>query len=418
MPVTTPPLFKSGRVFDDELAGVPNPKPTQSDKSKFGSLASLYTSFSTDFAEATIDICLRAGARRIADPFGGMGTLAEAARARPVELSVSDLSPFATLAALLRSSEAQSIDQAVSELERYVRRIDAKDETDFYSRVLFFLSDSAETSLRSVLKSPSKPKNRTAALGLFVAALSRIQLHQKLVGSNPTWTKRPSQVADTGAVVRAFTDTTEKVRRYAGSLSPLHRSNRTAVSWSDIAQANFEPGELDAIITSPPYANRTDYIRHYLPASELLLNAIGEDERAVRSRQIGTPLIRESEAQHRFPASVSRLLNEIRAHPSQASESYYHKGFLYYFSDMLETFDRMKTWLSDKGILILVVQDSTYKDLHVPTAQLLMDLASSRGYQLLARRDWSVQRRLSRLSPHSRKGRGTSLTEAAIILSK
>src|SRR5688500_3919780 len=93
----TASLFDTLEGIERDLYEAPNPKPTSSDKARFGKLASLYTAFSSQFAGYALDMCLRAGHSRIADPFSGMGTLGEAARSRPVNLHLGDISPFAAL---------------------------------------------------------------------------------------------------------------------------------------------------------------------------------------------------------------------------------------------------------------------------------------------------------------------------------
>ena len=202
---------------------------------------------------------------------------------------------------------------------------------------------------------------------------------------------------------------------YARGLHPLNAKNRSSVRWAPLAEQEFKPGSLDAIVTSPPYPNRTDYVRHYLPASELLIAAAGRDERTLRLEQIGTPLIREGELNPRFPASISKLIERIRTHESYASERYYYKGFLYYFSDMADALALMRTWLCPGGLAILVVQDTYYKDIHIPVAELLTDLASLQGLIPVGQRDWRVRTTLSQLSPHSRRRVPNRLLAESVI---
>ena len=413
-----PSLFKSGLPFDDELQHVPSPKPTSSDKARFGTLASLYTSFSVEFGEAALDICLRAGARKIADPFGGMGTLAEAARSRSIELTLSDLSPFSVLSCSYRAAPRELIEVGSKNLEEVIAEVVGRDETEVYADLLRRLSNRNNVTMRSLIENPSNTSSQAAAIALYLASVSRIRLHRPLVGSNPTWVKRSGQPASASAVKEAMNSTIAASRNFSRSLSNLNSSNRTSAIWSGIENLSIAENSLDAIVTSPPYANRTDYIRHYLPASELLLSALGADERSIRAKQIGTPLIRLIEPNGTYPKSVVDVLNRIRAHPSKASASYYYKGFLYYFSDMTAALERMGRWIRKDGILMMVVQDSAYKEIHVPTTDLLIDIAASLGLRLVGRRGWRVQRRLSKLSLHTQNGRVSRISESVIILSK
>ncbi len=413
-------LFKTGSLVEDALLDAPNPKPSAADKSRFGKIASIYTAFSREFAEFSLDLCIESGCRTIVDPFSGMGTLAEAARSRPVNLKFSDISPFAILSGTLRAASQAKIEASIALLESLVDQVNAKDESEFYSCLIGLIFNTNDASIDSILTNPLRQRNVEASLMMYLSALSRIHLHKSFTGSNPTWVRSPDEAADAGATRAAIESTLEMVREYTKTLTKIHPRNRTVATWSSIENLKMPEGKVDAIVTSPPYANRTDYIRHYQPASELLLSATDRDERAIRAAQIGTPLIRSAEdLAVTMPSQVKSVLEQVRTHPSYASERYYYKGFLYYFSDMSNALLAMRAWLVDKGILIMVVQDTYYKELSIPSVSMLIELATSHGFVLVGRRDWRVQRRLSQLSPHSRMSMpNRAPNESVIVFSK
>lgn len=412
-------LFRTENRFLDALVSASNPKPSAVDKAKFGRLASLYTAFSQAFGAEILDLCISEGCEAIADPFSGMGTLGEAARTRSVDLHLGDISPFAALSGTFRTSTREEIVASTLLVRDLSEEIEAEDERAYFSQLLYALGAGTQDVTKHVLEAPTEPEHRATALAMYLAALSRLRLHKSLAGSNPTWIKRSSAAADHEATRIAVDQTLAAVEAYACGLEPLAVGNRTTVRWAALSEQRYGSASLDAIITSPPYPNRTDYFRHYLPASELLLNAAGQDERSLRLKQIGTPLIRATDQANVLPDSVSKLISQVREHGSYASERYYYKGFLYYFSDMAEALDRMKAWLRPGGILIFVVQDTYYKDIPVPVADLLIDLAAERGFSLTGRQDWRVRHTLSRLSPHSRRSvPNRSASESVIAFSR
>ena len=59
------------------LADIPNPKPNLSDKQGYGTLASLYTAFSNEFAHHLLSKLVEQGKTKVLDPFGGMGTVGD-----------------------------------------------------------------------------------------------------------------------------------------------------------------------------------------------------------------------------------------------------------------------------------------------------------------------------------------------------
>ena len=412
-------LFRTGVPLLDSLADAPNPKPTQSDKRQFGELASLYTAFSKEFASYALQLFQSQGLSVIADPFSGMGTVGDAGRTIAIELHLSDISPFATLSSTFRSSTQSDILAAATLIEELTMQIASDDERSFFEHLFNATGAESPNATELVLNAPSESKHRQTALAIYLAALSRIRLHKRFAGSNPTWIKRSNYNMDGETTRRAFAATLTAARTYANNLEALNPGNCTMVRCSSVLDLQREPSSLDAIVTSPPYANRTDYIRHYLPASEILLAAAGRSERQVRLEQIGTPLIRANDPCVAMPATVQDILGRIRNHGSYASEGYYYKGFLYYFADMKETLERCHEWLRPGGLLLMVVQDTFYKDIHVATPDLLCDLAEAAGLEAIGRKDWSVRQYLSQLSPHSRKtARPHQLREALIAFSK
>lgn len=394
-------------LFDDDaladaLLYAPNPKPSAKDKRGFGRLASLYTAFSTDFAAFATELCVLRGHKRIADPFAGMGTLGEAARTLPVRLILNDFNPFAVGSCCLRVSTAAEIEAAIGEVRSLALGSPGEPEDVRFQLAVDAILPPGR-SIRDCLRSLNDEGSRHAIRALHLLAVARITMHKRLKGSNPTWTKRLHHEAVSGVDFdEALGEVLVQALDYATQLQPKNDLFNAVLENDDVINLGWANGSLDAIITSPPYPNRTDYIRHYLPASEFLLQGDQRAERHLREVQIGTPLIRSNLPSTPLPPSVEALLERVRSHRSYASERYYAKGFRYYFADMTRTLHQFSRWLAPKGILILVVQDTYYKEVLVPVADLLTDVAASAGLEPLARQKFKVRHPLSRLSPHSR----------------
>ncbi len=393
-------------LFDEPkprpLEGCPNPKPSSADKATFGRLASLYTAFSSDFASFAVEECLSRGHKRIADPFAGMGTLGEAARSRAVDLRLNDLNPFAVASCCVRTASPSQISQA-AEAVRLLASLNRgeDDERRFELAVGSLLPP--ESTVSDCLKSPVGETARHVLCCLHILSIARIVMHKKLRGSNPTWTKRSTGHALLDGDFESAVDAGIKsLTAYSAQLSPLAEGFSAQLSNCDVAELEWEEGSVGAIVTSPPYPNRTDYIRHYLPAVELLLGGNQEAERRLREIQIGTPLIRTEHASTDLPRSVETLIECVRTHHSYASERYYAKGFRYYFEDMSRVLARFAGWLAPNGIVMLVVQDTYYKEILVPVADLLGDIAQRQGLRLAGVERFKVRNAMSRLSPQSR----------------
>jgi len=386
----------------NSMSAAPNPKPSAADKRGYGSLASLYTAFSIDFARYALELCVAEGHRIIMDPFAGMGTVGEAGRAMPINLLLNDFNPFASMSSLFRTASRREISDAIGRIQVFELCSEPTAELEAFDTAIGDRTGGAHTPAE-LLNRVGDENSRQALLDIHLLSLIRIATHKRLRGSNPTWTKRSTdQKIDPVSFKAARDAVLAGAASYAGRLPDLNGNFSAKVMCSDITGLQIEGGSLDAIVTSPPYPNRTDYIRHYLPAAELLIRADADMERSLRQAQIGTPLIREDMPTASLPSSVESLIQRVRTHGSYASERYYAKGFQYYFTDMSQAFAQMKRWLRPGGLAIVVVQDAYYKEMRIPVADLLADVAEPQGLLLEARKDFPVTHALSRLSATAR----------------
>tara|TARA_R110000850_G_scaffold275699_1_gene415548 strand:- start:60 stop:1325 length:1266 start_codon:yes stop_codon:yes gene_type:complete len=390
------------KALSGYLEGCPNPKPSAADKASFGRLASLYTAFSSDFASFALEECVSRGHNRICDPFAGMGTLGEVARTHSIDLMLNDLNPFAVASSCVRTASFLEIGRAVETIHSLIPNSRGEEvERRFGLAVEALLPPGSTVS--DCLRIDAGDEARHILCCLHILSVARIVMHKKLRGSNPTWTKRWSgSSAIEGDFEGAIAAAIKSLITYAEQLPPLANDFSVRLSNRDVAELDWSEGSIDAIITSPPYPNRTDYIRHYLPAAELLLGGNQDAERHLRETQIGTPLIRPEHLDMELPHSVEMLIERIRTHRSYASERYYAKGFRYYFEDMSRALARFTGWLSPNGIAMLVVQDTYYKEILVSVADLLGDIAQVHGLTLVCAERFKVRNTMSRLSPQSR----------------
>lgn len=411
------PLPLDDAMDASAMSAAPNPKPSVADKRGYGSLASLYTAFSTEFARFALNHCVSEGHRAIVDPFAGMGTLGEAGRAMPVQLLLNDLNPFASLSSVFRTAPAHEIRRSIERI-RPLTLCDAPvpERDAFASAVRQKLGDAPMPA--ELVNLADNLHSLDTLLDIHLISLIRIATHKRLRGSNPTWTKRSTdQMIDPSSFNEARSAVLTAVSSYAGRLDQRNDDFSVVCRCGDVADLGIEEGTVDAIVTSPPYPNRTDYIRHYLPAAELLIGGDDDVERVLREAQIGTPLIRRGLPTAELPASVETLIERVRTHGSYASERYYAKGFLYYFADMRTTFALMSRWLRSNGHAVVVVQDTYYKEMRIPVADLLTDVAGMEGLHLEARKDFPVRHALSRLSARARAAApARAAVESALLL--
>ncbi|WPZ03071.1 hypothetical protein T8S45_09475 [Blastomonas marina] len=400
------------------LRGLPNPKPQPADKRGYGELASLYTAFSREFAAHLLTKFAARGQTKILDPFGGMGTVGEAGRDLPLEITLNDISPFASLSGLFRTSNHKALRRAIDRVRSINFGRLSGNERKVFLGAIREISGSKEPVI-SWMNADQGEDHAVSLLSIHILCLIRIETHRGYRGSNPTWTKKASSEAVPSARLEAAKSSVlDKVDAYVTSLPETHFEFRAHHTCGDVAHSQILVDKFDAILTSPPYPNRTDYIRHYLPATELLIGGDDDTERQLREDQIGTPLIRKVLPPVKLPHSATSIIEAIGQHESYASKSYYVKGYQYYFADMDLTLRNFRRLLKSGGSAVIVVQDAYYKDLRIPVADLLIDIAENIGFELKERTDFKVKHALSNLSPLARKSAPKKLVQETCFLLK
>ena len=92
------------------------------------------------------------------------------------------------------------------------------------------------------------------------------------------------------------------------------------------------------------------------------------------------------------------VLDQVKAHPSQASRRYYLPQFVQYFSDLFIALGEIRRVLVQGGTAVLVVQDSLYKDVHIDLAAVVAEMALHHNLIVAARHDYVNGRSMRQLN--------------------
>lgn len=152
--------------------------------------------------------------------------------------------------------------------------------------------------------------------------------------------------------------------------------------------------DVDAVVTSPPYLNGTNYFRNTKVELWFL--------RALRSRQdlsdfrslTVTAGINDVSSRRQLldtSGSVGALVNRLA---ENAYDPRIPRMVQSYFQDMSNVFDGVLPHLSRGAITAIDIGDSAYGGVHVPTDQLLLEMLSDKGFQV--EDEILLRRRLSR----------------------
>ena len=115
--------------------------------------------------------------------------------------------------------------------------------------------------------------------------------------------------------------------------------------------------------------------------------------RALRDRLIGTPTRDGSFAMSdlRWGNTACSFLRRVADHGSHASAGYYLSFFSQYFVGMWRSLSEISRVMTRDGPIVLVVQDSYYKELHADIPRVMCEMADNLGWSLLGRRDFKVK---------------------------
>ncbi len=399
-----------------------------------------YAGFSESFARRVLGAAAGSSTLCIMDPWNGCGTTTRVAHDMGHHALGFDLNPVANIVASAKIAHPDDV-LHVAGLARRLASVPAL-EAQPEDPLLAWLAPSVvgqyrglEASILAELGTTSGGETAKPVDGglpplasFLLLALIRTarELASVQQGSNPTWI-RPGR-GRKSAVRTLGTRWTARLAEMADELGSASHEGR-ARPWAGrigVADSRLLPvddGAVDLVLTSPPYCTRIDYV----VSASFELAALGlapDSERyhGMRRATMGTPLARKGEPPEipaQWPRPVASLLRTIRAHPSKASRSYYYKTYWQYFDDASMSLGELHRTMRPKGLALLVVQSSYYKDLRVDLPGLYLSLAETAGFHGSLFGETHVRRALAQINPRVAQHRqDADYREALIALEK
>jgi len=411
-----------------------------------------YAGFSTGFVEDILSYLDLAKGAVLLDPWLGAGTTAEVAAAKGIQLRGYDLNPAMLLVARARTVPTSAEDQIPLLIRKICRVYErdikkrstslsgSKDALEQWlqpgSAVAFrLLEQSIETSVLTREPASVTPLWRRAGqtspvVALFYLALFRSLRHfvSEFQTSNPTWIK-----ISTGGqriqlpwdrILGRFCREIENLLSTIQSESermPHGGNRRCVIKEASSLQLPISSNSVDAVVSSPPYCTRIDYVRATLPELALIGHPNGVVMRLLRERMIGTPTIN---AKQNYDGSgwgptCSRFLSAVQDHSSKASSTYYLKYYRQYFASAHASLVEIDRVLKQGGRCVLVVQDSYYKEVQNDLPQIFTEMATGLGWSLKQKIDFNVKQTLAGVNPEVKSYRTTfHATESVLVFSK
>ena len=371
-----------------------------------------YAGFTEAFATAVFQTHLRR-ADFVLDPWSGSGTTTAVGLKLGVKSIGVDINPAVTAIArarVTRMCPADSFTSLVPTILTCAQSLSiAADPKD---PLATWIQPSAIQCIRAIqtathrllTHSPPDTSDLTqladtlpSRICFFYCALSLAvrRLLTRFRTSNPTWVKSPLSLRHrispswrtlTTKFLESVLYLEERLSFIPGNYcfepSPFMTGTATGLP--------FSTAQFDAVLTSPPYATRLDYITSTLPE----LAVLGADQeylRSLRRTTTGSPVLRDTPATS-YDLLVSdyatHTLEYIASHPSKGSRSYYLPWMRQYLRDLQESLFEIGRTVHPDGVICMVVQDSYYKSLHIDLQRIVSETLRSLDRTLACRYDY------------------------------
>lgn len=413
--------------FNPDSLKVRPPKRTDDDTSEDVSLTSIssklpsrraknefyryYAGYSLPFAEwALREMALRPG-MMVIDPWNGSGTTGAACAKVGVSCHGFDINPVMVHLGRARTSSVVDFSEA--------HELIAATEEQFAVTGKVTFAD-AGAAFRD-LPVTNEVAHSVAISALF--PLARITLHGSQT-RNPSWYRKGSVLGDnsfeTGVYFADWRRLLAKLALWRNPQDDFEGCSIT-VDRGDSRRSLGRADTFDAILTSPPYLTRLDYVQATLPEL-LLLNEfdVVPNLKRLRRSMLGSPLTshRPTEAIERLPKRVLSSLQLIKSHDSKASSSYYHRFFSTYFVDLQSSLKNLAKVLKTGCPCCIVVQSSSYKEIEIDLASAVVDIAQEFNLREAKRKGFPARQSMSLVNSRAHIKARTPKSECAIFLAK
>jgi len=139
--------------------------------------------------------------------------------------------------------------------------------------------------------------------------------------------------------------------------------------------------DIDAVITSPPYVNGTNYCRNTKVELWFLRCLHSSDDlKRLRVKTVTTGINSVQKAKTRTHLDFPELEEALLKLENKAYDRRIPILIESYFADLNTIFDGVAAQMSDGGLLGVDIGDSIFAGVHVPTDKILLNLLQEKGY--------------------------------------
>lgn len=400
---------------------------------------SYYAGFSDSFISHYISYYAKNyDAPSILDPWNGGGTTTLVSSNLGYNSTGYDINPVALIISKAKFFDSSQID--IEDIKRTVNPVEFEnvEKGQIDSDLLFNwfskktvqlirnasvvinrkLAQNGYTSLKSI--DIEKIDCRTAFFNLVLFKTVK-SLCTNAFCSNPVWIKLEKQEQEIDCTAKEFWGAyTAVLESLINSYTPIFNTN-VIIGKADSRHLPLNQDTVNIVMTSPPYCTRVDYV--ISSSIELAVMGYSKDEiEELRNNMIGTPTIGNNpigEINEIESITAQRVLRKIHSHSSKAAKTYYYKTYFQYFDSMQKSVYEIDRVLANDGIVMLVIQDSYFKDILVDVSKCIREMFYNLGYRHVFSRSFKASNNMRYINTKSRQyNSNTSVDEKFIVLRK
>lgn len=402
-----------------------------------------YAGFSTEFANSLIKSTCLGAENTLLDPWNGSGTTTTAAMNLGINSIGIDLNPVMVIASKARSL---CIRQKNSLFPLALDIIKKSHETCsdplINDPLTIWFTPKSASSIRDIefslqrlllgkntfayLNTSEDINNISDLAAFFYTALFKLvrSFLIKFVPSNPTWTKcpknltnrvRPKKQAIQFTYLQIVSTMIEALKEdNIIEIKPNTSINITLASSESLPIPN---DFIDFILTSPPYCTRIDYAIATMPELALLGYDRNGKLDSFRRKMIGSSTVpkKVADIKDNWGAECINFLNKVKNHDSKASNTYYYKSHVQYFSGIYSSLAEICRVLKKQSVCVLVIQDSYYKEIHNDLAKIINEMFQDLGMIQIKRRDFTTGRVMSGKHLYTKMYRNSFLATESVL---
>lgn len=367
--------------------------------------------YSPDFVNSVLD-AFAPKARRVIDPFGGTGTTPLAVAKRGGLGLYCELNPLLQFlietkasavvqSARQRAALVTTLERLASDIGREVQQHEADGRllaayAATFGASAFFAEDTLQTvlKLRTWLDAVDCVAPAAGAIVTVAAAAALLSNSNLIRRGDVRFRKGPNEIAARNDDL--IGDIAGRIRFMAETIKTLHRvAIRPLLIAGDAKRLERVAAlDLDAIVTSPPYLNGTNYYRNtklelwFLRALHTKADLAGFRSQTVTAGINDVTVDKLAAPVNETVAALVRELNGDcydRRIPQMVAS---------YFSDMSKVIAGLEPHMKAGAPLLMDIGDSAYAGVHVDTPAVLAEMLAARGWR--NPREIVLRKRLSR----------------------